>query len=349
MIHVSEYTDARDHCTFRIGGKFRYFAEIKDTDDLRTALDFAGAVDTPFLVLGEGSNIVFGDGILNILAGKIKIKGFSIIQENKETVDIKAGAGEIWDEFAERVVQMGYSGVEALSSIPGTVGATPVQNVGAFGCEVGNIILSVEVYDIFDGMMKVISNGDCRFGYRESIFNRVGKGRYIITTVTFRLSKLAPEIPRYPDTLKYFSDKNLVQPTVQEIREAIITIRSYKLPDPRIIPNTGSFFKNPVVENRIADAIKAEYPDVVIFPFDGKHSKIPAGWLMEKSGLKGKSFGRISVYEKNALVLINRGGATEADLMKAKKKIVDVVREKFGITLEQEPAEIKNPVIFPSE
>jgi len=341
MVPFSEYTDARDHCTFRIGGKFRYFTEIRDKEELPAALDFSGKKGLPFLVFGEGSNLIFGDGILNILAAKMSIKGIEITGEDDDSADVTAGAGVIWDELVEHAIRAGYSGLEALSAIPGSVGASPVQNVGAYGSEAGDTIRSVEVFDRTDGRIKTLSHAGCRFGYRDSLFKREGKGRYIITGVTFRLSKQPPRIPHYPDIMEYFRERDQATPTLSEIRDVITKIRWSKLPDPAVLPNAGSFFKNHVAENRMVLRLKEAYPDVRIFPVDEDHSKIPAGWLIEKSGLKGKSFGSISVYEKNALVLVNKGGATSADLKEAGNFIVNTVRAKFGITLEQEPDEVK--------
>jgi UDP-N-acetylmuramate dehydrogenase len=292
------------------------------------------------VVIGEGSNLIFGDGLLNIIVLKMSIKGIGITGEGTDTMDITAGAGVIWDTLVEHTIDAGLSGLEALSAIPGSVGASPVQNIGAYGCEAGDTIVSVEVFDRTDGRFKIISHAECRFGYRDSLFKREGMGRCIITGVTFRLLKQPPRIPQYPDILQYFRERGQTAPTLSEIRKAITEIRWSKLPDPAFIPNAGSFFKNPFVEQEAAQKIKQEYPDARIFPVDDTRVKMAAGWLIEKAGYKGRSFGKISVYGKNALVLVNNGGATYADLMQVKSEIVNEVRQKFGITLEQEPDEI---------
>jgi UDP-N-acetylmuramate dehydrogenase len=304
---------------------------------LQSVYQFAKEKNIPIFVLGGGSNVVFQDGDLNVLALKIKISGFKIIREDNEAVDISFGAGEIWDKAVEKTVEMNLSGLEALSAIPGTVGATPVQNVGAYGVEVKDTIQEVEVFDTEDDKIKIISNKDCKFGYRDSIFKNEAKGRYVITSVTYRLSKSLPKIPDYPGVKRYFIDNNLNNPHLREIRQAIIEIRKEKLPNPKEIPNVGSFFKNPIVKNEIADEIKKEYPDAKFFPINDTHTKIPAGWLIENAGLRGKSFGKISVYDKNALVLVNNGEATKEDLIKAKNEIIKIVFKKFEIILEQEP------------
>lgn len=363
---IQEYVDIKNHCTFKIGGQFRYFTVVSSIEELNSIWTIVQSglkyKNLPIFILGGGSNIVFSDGILNVLAVKIEIKGFDIINETDEYSDIKVGAGEIWDEFVKRTVEMNLSGVEALSAIPGTVGATPVQNVGAYGAEVKDTILEVEVYDIENRVISSLSNKDCKFGYRDSIFKNEAKGRYIITAVVYHLRKEPkknsfekvlgrgegePEpdhfeknfssVLSYPGVKKYFENKSIENPTLKQVREAIIDIRKEKLPDPKEIPNVGSFFKNPIVLNNISDQIKINFPEAKFFPIGDSLTKVPAGWLIEKSGLKGKSFGDISVYDKNALVLVNNGEATKEDLIKAKNEIIKTVQDKFGIVLEQEP------------
>ena len=287
--------------------------------------------------LGGGSNIVFRDGILDVVALKINIKGFEILSENDLFIDIKVGAGESWDQFVEKTVNLNLCGVEALSSIPGTVGSTPVQNVGAYGSEVKDTIIDVEVFDIESSTIFYISNTDCKFGYRDSILINEAKGKYFITAVTYRLTKSLPSIPNYPGVIKYFEDREISTPTLKEVRDAIIYIRKEKLPDPREVPNTGSFFKNPIVLNQVAEKIKLEYPEAKFYSVDDSHTKVPAGWLIENAGLKGKSFGNVSVYSKNALVLVNNGSASYEDILIARNEIVKIVKDKFGIELEQEP------------
>jgi len=338
---IQEYVDIKDYSTLHIGGQFRYFSVVSSTEELTSfyaiAQNDVKYKEIPVFILGGGSNIVFSDGVINIMALKIEIKGFEIITETNEYTDIKIGGGEIWDKIVEKTVEMNLSGLEALSAIPGTVGATPVQNVGAYGAEVKDTITEVEVFDMKDNKIKIMRSADCKFGYRDSIFKNEAKGRYIITTVTFRLFKSGFKIPSYPGVKRYFIDNNINSPTLKNIREAIIYIRSQKLPDTRTDPNVGSFFKNPIVPKEDADQINKKFPKAKFFPIDDEFTKIPAGWLIENTGLKGKSFGNVSIYDKNALVLVNNGNATKEDLLKAKNEIVKIVEEKFGITLEQEP------------
>ncbi|MFA5773373.1 MAG: FAD-binding protein [Candidatus Paceibacterota bacterium] len=382
---IQEYVDIRDYSSLHIGGQFRYFVKIDKKDELGNVYLMAREKNTPIFILGGGSNIVFSDGIIDVFAIKIEIKGFEIIparphkgaggNETEKYADIKVGAGEIWDKIVEKTVEMNLQGLEALSAIPGTVGATPVQNVGAYGVEVKDTILEVEVFDIKENKIKTISNKDCKFGYRDSIFKNEDKGKYIITAVTYRLNKVPPLLleegvgggdlelishhlaPKgtppqqggeknlspalgYPGVSKYFEEHKIENPNLKQIREAIIEIRKEKLPNPKEIPNVGSFFKNPIVSNSVADKIKADFPNAKFFPLETTRQdlvKIPAGWLIENAGLKGKSFGNVSVYDKNALVLVNNGNATKEDLINARNEIIKIVEQKFGITLEQEP------------
>jgi len=344
-MNIQEYVNIKDYSTLKIGGQFRYFIEIYNTEDIIKSISFSKEKDLPLFILGGGSNIVFSDGILNIIALKINIKGFEVIKETDDFIDIKVGAGEIWDEIVEKTVNMNLSGLEALSAIPGTVGAGPVQNIGAYGSEVKDTLLEVEVFNVINNQIMSISNNDCKFGYRDSIFKNEAKGKYIITAVIYRLVKdyFHKNFSRtlsYPGISKYFEDKCIDNPTLKQVRDAVINIRKDKLPNPKDIPNVGSFFKNPIVENNIALSLKIKYKDIKFFPVDEKYTKIPAGWLIENSGLKGKSFGSISVYDKNALVLINNGDASSDEILRVKNKIVKIVENKFGIILEQEPGVI---------
>ncbi len=341
MINILEYVDSKEFSTINIGGKFRYFTIISSIEELISFYDIAQNdgqfKDIPMFVLGGGSNIIFSEGVLDVIALKNEIKGFEIINENNDFIDIKVGSGEIWDNVVEKTVEMGLSGFEPMSFIPGTVGAIPVQNVGAYGTEAKDVVLGVEVFNTKDGSLDVILNKDCNFSYRNSIFKGEYKGKYFITHVTFRLSKSYPKVPNYPSVLDYFESKKKLNPTLSDIRNAIISIRKEKLPDPKEIPNVGSFFKNPIIPIDKLDSIKFKFPEVKFFEVGKNLFKIPAGWLIENVGLKGKSFGNIYIYDKNALVLINKGGATKSDLIYAKTKIVEKVNNIFGIILEEEP------------
>jgi len=340
MYKIEEYVNAKDYSTLRVGGAFRYFTIVSSVSDLIEVSKIAKDKKEKIFILGGGSNIVFSDGIIDLFVIKMEIKGFEIVSDGQDHIDIKIGAGEIWDEIVEKTVDMNLSGIEALSAIPGTVGASPVQNIGAYGSEVKDTILEVEVFDIEKGDITIITNGDCRFGYRDSIFKNEAKGKYIITSVIYRLAKefwKNSSTLSYPGVFKYFEDIGIVDPTLRQIRDAIIFIRREKLPNPKEIPNVGSFFKNKIVLNEIANRIKNEFPNIKLFPIDDIFTKIPSGWLIENAGLKGKSFGKVAVYEKNALVLVNTNNATHENIISARNEIVKTVEQKFGVTLEQEP------------
>lgn len=338
---IQENVDIKDYSTLQIGGKFRYFTTISSKEELLSLYTIIqGDVkfkNIPIFILGGGSNIVFSEGTINVFAIKMEIKGFDILQETSEYIDIKIGAGEIWDQIVEKTIAMNLSGLEFLSGIPGTIGAGPVQNIGAYGVEAKDSILEVEVFDIKENKIKSILNKDCKFEYRNSIFKGEEKCKYIIVSVTHRLSKFLPRLPDYPGVKKYFIENNINIPTLKQIRYVIINIRKEKLPNPKEIPNVGSFFENPIVPRDLADKICMRYQEAKFFPINNKFTKIPAGWLIENAGLKGISFGKVSVYEKNALVLINNGNATKDDFINARNKIIEIVKDKFGIILEQEP------------
>lgn len=338
MLDIQEYVDIRDFTTFKVGGQFRYFVELSDKDELYEVYKFAKEKNLPVMIIGGGSNMVFPDGVIERVVARIEFCDFEIVFQNDEYVDIKVGAGESWDYMVECAVSADLSGIEAMSAIPGTCGATPVQNVGAYGQEIKDTLLSVEVFDTKDEKIKTLSNEECKFSYRDSIFKNEARGRYVITSITLRLWKNKQvTIPNYPGVKRYFLDNNINNPTLRQIRDAIIDIRKNKLPDPKDIPSAGSFFKNSIVEAEVANRLKKQYPDIVLFKVDENHFKVPSGFLIEKAGLKGKEFGTISSYTNNAMVLVNNGNATRADVESARDEIIKTVFDKFGITLEAEP------------
>lgn len=338
MLEVEEYVDIREHTTFKVGGQFRYFITLSDPKQLPELYKFAKEKGLPVHIIGSGSNMVFPDGVYNHVVARIEFCDFEIASDTDEYADIKIGAGEMWDYVVENVVAVGLSGIEAMSAIPGSCGATPVQNVGAYGQEIKDTLISVEVFDTKDDTIKSLSNPECEFAYRDSIFKGKEKGRYVIVAITLRLWKNKQvTIPNYPGVKRYFLDNNINNPTLQEIRDAIIDIRKSKLPDPKDIPSAGSFFKNTIVSKEKGDSLKKDYPDMVLFQVDENNVKVPSGFLIEKAGLKGKNFGTISSYAHNAMVLINNGGATRVDVERVKDEIIKIIYDKFGVTLEAEP------------
>ena len=338
MVKIQEYVNIAPYTTFQISAKARYFAVAESVDDVIYLYTQAKEVlKTPIYILGSGSNTLFGTDTIPYLVILIKIKGFYVVSEDATSTTIEIGAGENWDDVVAKTVAMNLSGIEAMSAIPGTVGATPVQNVGAYGQEIRDTLMSVICFNTSNGELTTLDNSECGFGYRESIFKTKEKGRYVILSVTLKLSKNPPMVPNYPGVMTYFQEKSIVDPTLQQIRDAIIEIRRLKLPDPKLIKNCGSFFKNPIVEKGIADELQKNYPTLKVFPVDDTKTKIPAGWLIEQCGLKGSVIGSIEIYPHNALVLVNKSNATIADLQVAIKTIIDTVYQKFGIFLEAEP------------
>lgn len=329
-----------DYTTMRIGGPARFMIDVHDLDELEKTIKRAKSENLPIFILGGGSNVIASDKGFYGLVIRIRIPGFEIISEDENSATIKVGAGENWDEFVRRTVDKQLSGVEALSQIPGTVGATPVQNVGAYGQEVADTIVSIDAYDMQKDCAVTIPSEECMFGYRDSIFRSTRKGRYIIYSVTFKLKKEMPKPPFYEAIQKYFDENNITNYTPVVIRDAVTKIRTDKLPDPSIYANSGSFFKNAIVDDWKVNELKIEYPDMPNYPAGHRTLKIPTGWLIEKTGLKGLLINGMRIHDKNALVLINESARDYNDLSSAKDKIISKVRDKFGINIEQEPIEI---------
>ena len=341
---LQENVNLADFTTFKIGGVAKFFCEATSVNQLPEIFSWLKANNLPHIILSGGSNTIFDDGTYNGLVLKISIKGIEVIYETDEFSIVKAGSGEVWDGFVKRMVDMNLSGVESLSGIPGNCGAAPVQNIGAYGQEVQETIESVEAYDTKENNIKPIHNAECRFRYRDSIFKSDQKGRYIITAVSFKLSKEPPQVPKYNDVINYFEAHNIIRPTLVQIRRAILEIRKNKFVDPSVTPNSGSFFKNPLVNSVVAGKIRELYPDIKLFPEDTKifplgnnKYKIAAGWLIDELGLKGIELERVKVDPSHALVLENKGGASQKDLMVLIKDIQTKVKNKFGIELEPEP------------
>jgi UDP-N-acetylmuramate dehydrogenase len=338
MSDFKEFENLKKYTTFRVGGNARYFFVLKNLEDLEKVLEKQKQANLPIFVLGGGSNIIVSDSDLNCIALKNEIAGIEILKETSDQVFISVGAGESWDGFVKYCVDNGFSGVEALSAIPGTVGGAPIQNIGAYGSEVSKTTQSVEVFDLVENNFKVISNKDCEFAYRDSIFKK-NKNRFIVLKVNFALLKSAlAKVPDYPGVKDFLNEEKV---NIGEIRETIIKIRASKLPDPSLIHNVGSFFKNTIVKESFFNDLKNKFPDIKSFKESEGYIKIPTGWLIEKAGLKGKSFGEISIYEKNAMVLVNKGGASSQDVVNVSNKIKDIVKEKFGVEIEPEPGFVK--------
>lgn len=330
----------KNYLTMRLGGPARFMTEVHTAADIAPICQNALRQNIPIFVLGGGSNVLARDEGYAGLVIRNRIPGFEIIADDAASTTIRVGGGENWDEFVRRTVEMGLSGVEALSSIPGTVGAAPVQNIGAYGQEISETLLSLEAYDIEADQMVVLENADCNFSYRNSIFRSTAIGRYIITAVTFRLSKNAPQPPFYQAVQSYLDSSGITFFTPEIIRDAVMAIRKEKLPNPAERPNTGSFFKNAIIEDWQLNDLRQNYPDIPTYDLPDGKFKVPTGWLIEQAGLKGQLLHGMRVHDKNALVLINESAAGYADLASARDEIIGTIRDTFRITIEQEPLEM---------
>ena len=294
----------------------------------------------PIFVLGGGSNVITHDEVFEGIVLLNKIKGFEVISETDETTDVKIGAGEVWDEVVEKAIELGLQGIEAMSGIPGTAGAAPVQNVGAYGQEIADTLISLEAYDSKTDTIVTISADECDFSYRNSIFRDKEKGRYCILNITLQLNKAEPKPPYYASLQKYIDENDIREVNLSVIRVAVLNIRSEKLPDPAELPSAGSFFKNALVEKWKLEELQKEYSDIPNYAMSDGRYKIPTGWLIDKAGLRGYRSHGMRVYEKNALVLVNDSATGYDDLATIREEIVQIVFDKFGIKIEQEPLEL---------
>ncbi len=330
----------RNYTTMRLGGSARYMVDITSADSIPILYREASSRGVRVFVLGGGSNTIARDEGFDGIVARIRIPGFEVIADEPGSTTIKVGAGEIWDEVVARTVQMRLSGIAAMSAIPGTAGAAPVQNVGAYGQEIADTLISLEAYDTLESAFVTLSAEECQFAYRDSIFRSEALGRFIITSITLQLSKNPPMPPFYEALQRYLDEHQQTVYTPQVIRDAVIAIRASKLPDPSILPNTGSFFSNAIIEDWQLQPLLETYPDMPHYDMgEGKH-KVPTGWLIDQTGLKGELLHGIRVYDKNALVLVNESAGGYYDLAAARAEIIDRVRDTFGIMIQQEPLEL---------
>ena len=326
--------------TMKIGGPTRFFAEAHSTEELQGIYQNAKSKQIPVFILGGGSNVIAQDAGYQGLIIRMRIAGYEVVQDDIYSTSIKIGAGENWDSVVARTVEMRLSGIEAMSAIPGTAGAAPVQNIGAYGQEISETLVSLEAYDTLDDKFIVMQNDECGFGYRHSIFRGAEAGRYIITSITLRLSKNQPTAPFYDSLQAYLDEHAITIFTQKTIRDAVIGIRKEKLPDPAEKPSAGSFFKNSIIEQWHLVELQQTYPDIKSYDMGNGTFKISTGWLIEKSGFKGQLLHGMRVNEKNCLVLINESATGYNDLAEARDEIIGKVRDTFRIQIEQEPLEI---------
>ncbi|MCB6182853.1 UDP-N-acetylmuramate dehydrogenase [Leeia sp. TBRC 13508] len=335
-LHIQENVSLLPFHTFGIPCEAKWLVEVDAVETLSELKAHPTLSSQPWLVLGGGSNLLPTKDYAGLVL-RMTAKGKRIIKEDDDHVWIKAEAGENWHDFVQWTLANQWYGLENLSLIPGTVGASPIQNIGAYGVEVKDCFESLTAWHKADDTVITLSNADCQFGYRDSIFKQALKDKAIILSVTFRLNKQPSLKTAYGEIAKELANQHISEPTPRHVADAVIAIRQRKLPDPTQIGNAGSFFKNPVIATDIADEIATRFPNVVRYPAGDGLTKLAAGWLIDQCGWKGKSLGNAGVYEQQALVLVNRGGATGEEVLALSNAIIKSVQDTFGVTLEPEP------------
>lgn len=320
--------------TFGMDVKASRFVEYASVEELRGLWNAEREAVARALHIGGGSNLLFTSDYEGLILHSA-IKGYTVVKETEEEVEVRVGAGEVWDDFVAYTVANGWYGAENLSLIPGEVGASAVQNIGAYGVEAKDLIVSVDTFGLETGEERRFMREECRYAYRESVFKQELKGKYAVTFVTYRLKK-HPVFHLEYGNIRAELEKQGCQVDLENVRRIIIAIRQTKLPDPKVLGNAGSFFMNPVVPKMQFEALLAQYPDMPHYPVDDAHVKIPAGWMIDRCGWKGKRVGHAGVHEKQALVLVNCGGATGKEVMHLAEEIVASVRERFGVTIRPE-------------
>ena len=336
---IYENFSLKDYNTFGVDVAARYFAEVSSTDELIGVLKSArekGSLDIKPLFLGGGSNILFTKDYEGLVI-QLNLKGISEETVSENEVLVTAAAGENWHSFVLFCLEQGYGGLENLSLIPGNVGTSPMQNIGAYGVEIKDVFEKCTVLNLETLMTETFGNAECKFGYRDSIFKNDGKGKYVILDVTFRLTMKNHVIRiEYGAIKSELERQNITDPTIWDVSDAVISIRQSKLPDPKLLGNAGSFFKNPTISKSAFEALQQKFPEIPGYAA-GQWVKVPAGWLIEQCGWKGKEIGNVASHHLQALVIVNKTGqAGGAEIFELSQKIIDSVEDKFGITLERE-------------
>ncbi len=323
----------------RLGGNASFLTEVNSAEELVEAATWAHNKRLPIILIGDGSNIVWRDEGFDGLVIVNRIMSYELRPFDETTAVLTVGAGENWDSVVERTVSAGYYSLAPLSLIPGTAGATPVQNVGAYGQEVSNCLMTIQAFDLTAGKFVILRGSDCQFAYRTSRFKTVDRRKYLISSITFSISKQAPNPPYYDALQHYLTENNITVQSPSDIRQAVIAIRSQKLPDPKLVANNGSFFANPIISDEALVQLLGINDAAKYWHLDGGNVKVSAAWLLEQAGFKDfhDTATGMATWPNQPLVLVNEHAKTTADLLKFKAKIVDAVKQKFDIALEQEP------------
>ena len=324
----------KNYNTFGIEAKARQFVAVHTVAELKTILE--ENKDEQKFILGGGSNMLLTKDI-DALVIHIDLKGKTILKEDDDFVWVESQAGETWHDFVLWTIDNNFGGLENMSLIPGNVGTTPVQNIGAYGTEIKDTFVSCEAINIATQEMKTFTNADCKFGYRESIFKNEVKNQYIITAVIYKLTKRNHKINiSYGDITAELAKNNITVPTLKDVSNAVIAIRQSKLPDPKELGNSGSFFKNPILLKSDFEKIHQKFPEMKYYEVSETEVKVPAGWLIEQAGFKGKRFGDAGIHKNQALVLVNYGNATGQEILAVSKDVQKTVFDTFGIQIEAE-------------
>ncbi|MCF7567209.1 UDP-N-acetylmuramate dehydrogenase [Sabulilitoribacter arenilitoris] len=331
---IKENISLKPYNTFGIDVLAKHFVTVSNLNELKVVLSLKDFPNK--LILGGGSNLLLTKN-QEALVIHINLKGITIISEDENSATVKANAGENWHEFVLWCLKHDFGGVENLSLIPGNVGTAPIQNIGAYGVELKDTFVSCEGLSLETNQLKSFSNTDCDFGYRNSIFKQQEKGKYIITSVTFKLTKNKHKLNiNYGSITTQLEKMGITKPTIKEVSKAVIAIRKSKLPNPKEIGNSGSFFKNPVISKAHYNTLLENFPEMPSYTISKDKIKIPAGWLIEKAGFKGKRFGNYGVHKKQALVLVNYSNAKGSDILNLSKLIQKTIKRLFNISIEAE-------------
>ena len=333
MLKIQENVSLKSFNSFGIDVLAKFFVEINAFEQLNELFAEAQFLEIPRIVMGGGSNMLFTQDFEGLVI-RMNIRGLEN-EINHHDVFVTAGAGEVWNDLVNYCVDAGFGGIENLSLIPGSVGASPIQNIGAYGVELKDVFESCQAFEIATQQIKTFSKADCQFDYRESIFKQALKNQYIITEVKFKLTKQAEINSSYGAIADELSKRGIQKPTIKDVSEVVSAIRVSKLPDPSTIGNAGSFFKNPIISKSEFDKVHAQYPDLVHFAV-GDQVKLAAGWLIEQCGWKGKIVGNTGTWKNQALVLVNHGGASGDEIYNFSEAIISSVQQKFGVLLQRE-------------
>ena len=336
MPHIHTHHSLRHLNTFGIDARADYFVAVRTVEELQDVLREAQLRHLPRLILGGGSNVLFTRDRYEGLVIKIEITGLEEVRADHDHVWLQVGAGENWHGLVVQTIERGLSGIENLSLIPGTVGAAPMQNIGAYGVEIKEVFDTLVAVRLDDGTRRTFNAADCRFGYRNSVFKNELRGQYVIAAVTMRLRRKAAHNVTYGAIRDTLAEMGVAEPTLRDVSEAVIRIRRSKLPDPAQVGNAGSFFKNPELEPDDFTRLQADHPDIPHYPTDTHRIKVPAGWLIERAGWKGHREGNVGVHDRQALVLVNLGGARGDEVRALSEKIQASVRQRFGVALTPE-------------